>query len=113
MSGEDQRTAQRSKLLLMVGLRLPTRRMAVRVKVRDISAGGARLDFDGGGLPDERVVLEFGASGQVTGRIAWATSTEIGIAFDHPVDPESVRRPVTGSYQAPPPPTGYAQLRRV
>lgn len=113
MSGEEQRTAQRSKLLLMVGLRLPARRMALRVKVRDISAGGARLDFDGGGHADERVVLEFASGGQVPGRIAWATANEIGVAFDHPVDPESVRRPVTGSYQAPPPTADYNQLRRV
>lgn len=112
MSGEDQRAARRSKLLLMVAMRLPARHSLTRVRVRDISAGGARLAYDGEVSPEEAVNLDLGAVGRVSGHIAWSANGEIGVAFDRPVDPERVRLPVTGSYQAPEP-VAVARLRHV
>ena len=64
-----------------------------------ISVEKASSDSQSGG----RVPLvELRNVGPVSGRIVWVGEGKFGIAFDHPVDPQAVRRQVVQKSDVPP-----------
>ena len=42
----------------------------------------------------EIVEINLRSVGWITGHVAWITEGRLGIAFDHPIDPKAVRKPV-------------------
>ncbi len=56
------------------------------VIVRNISRGGMMADCDFPVAIGDRVEAKIRKVGDVTGRVAWAVSPRIGIAFDTPLD---------------------------
>lgn len=94
----------------MAGLQAPGAEL--RVRVADISQGGAKIRA-GVALPEgSRLRVELPNLGWIGGTVAWCTGQHFGVRFDHDIDPAVVRQPVTGSYRAPPIETG-ALLRHV
>ena len=94
MSSLDTRDVARDSLFLFAELTLDGQPDAVRVKVRNLSAGG--MMADAGGLKmsrGDRVSVELRAVGSVKGSVAWVQGARIGIAFDCTIDPKEVRGP--------------------
>jgi hypothetical protein len=54
--------------------------------IRNISSGGLMAHVYSAVTPDEPVTVELKTNQQVRGRIAWASGSDAGIAFDAPVD---------------------------
>ena len=66
---------------------------SVPVKLRNLSKDGALVEA--GSLPPVGTRVRF-RKGELalSGHVAWEAGTRAGIAFDHPLDPESVLRHV-------------------
>ena len=96
------RGADRDSLFLQAGLILQGRTDPVIVRVRNLSPGGM--------LAEGKVRVEQGAAievdlkniGPVPGRVVWAGEGKFGIAFDHQIDPQAVRRQVVKQSDLPP-----------
>ncbi|MBJ7439959.1 MAG: PilZ domain-containing protein [Sphingopyxis sp.] len=96
------RGADRDSLFLQASLILPGRSHPVVVRVRNLSPGGM--------LAEATVPVEQGAAvdivlnnvGSVPGRVVWAGEGKFGIAFDHQIDPQAVRRQVVKQSDLPP-----------
>ncbi|WP_249340051.1 PilZ domain-containing protein [Sphingopyxis sp. L1A2A] len=96
------RGADRDSLFLQASLVLPGRPDPVVVRVRNLSPGGM--------LVEGQVRVEQGATievdlknvGPIPGRVVWAGEGKFGIAFDHPIDPQAVRRQVVSQSDLPP-----------
>ncbi|MDO9367928.1 MAG: PilZ domain-containing protein [Sphingopyxis sp.] len=96
------RGADRDSLFLQAGLILPGRSDSVRVRVRNLSAGGMLAEAKVQVEQSTAVEIELHNVGRVTGRIIWAGEGKFGIAFDRPVDPQAVRRQVASPSDLPP-----------
>lgn len=88
------RGARRDSLFLKASVSCPLLPEPVDVVVRNISAGGMLAD-----TPDDfpigtQLTVTLRNIGAVSGRIVWAQAGRFGISFDHPVDPQAVRKPV-------------------
>ncbi|WP_118856992.1 PilZ domain-containing protein [Sphingomonas mesophila] len=90
-SQSQNRRSRRSNVLMAAsvesgGARIP-------VKLRNLSKDGALVEA--AGLPPVGTVVRF-LKGELTlaGHVAWAAGKRAGIAFDCPLDPESVLRHV-------------------
>jgi len=96
------RGADRDSLFLQASVILPGRADPVVVRVRNLSPGGM--------LAEGKVRVEQGATieielkniGPVPGRVVWAGEGKFGIAFDHQIDPQGVRRQVVSQSDLPP-----------
>lgn len=77
--------------LMLLAARLVTIGGDLNVRVRDVSPGGARLE--GANLPriGKDAVLRRGRF-EAFGTIVWAGSSQAGIAFDQPLEPEDMMR---------------------
>lgn len=96
------RGADRDSLFMQANLILPGRADPIVVRVRNLSPGGM--------LAEAKVRVEQGAAveidlknvGPVPGRVVWAGEGKFGIAFDHQIDPQAVRRQVVSQSDLPP-----------
>jgi len=102
MSSLDTRNVARDSLFLFADLTLEGRPHAVRVKVRNLSAGG--MMADAGDLDvsrGDRLSVELRAVGSVKGNVAWVQGNRIGIAFETEIDPAEARAPVAAEDEPP------------
>lgn len=93
MSSVDTRDIQRDSLFLMADLRLDGGTHELRVKVRNLSAGGMMAE---GGLVvthGAKVAVKLRNIGWVDGIVAWVHEERFGIAFAREVDPMLARAP--------------------
>lgn len=81
--GHEQRDCRRRRVLLSA--QLHTSSSAYRVRIRDISAGGARIEGDNLPGPGTVVCLQRGARAAY-GTIAWVRGGTGGLQFDEPLD---------------------------
>lgn len=99
------RSDRRDSLLLSATLFENGNDTAWQVRVRNLSAGGLMVEHRTLFPRGTPVEIELRGVGKVAGRIAWTVDDRIGIAFDEPIDPILVRKPVdsTGKDPAWPP----------
>lgn len=90
---DSARKLERDSTLLVGQLYLPDSPEPIQVRIRNLSAAGLMAqptpDVENG----TRVRIGLRNIEPVDGRIAWATASQFGIAFDAPIDPMTVRRP--------------------
>jgi len=97
------RSADRDSLFLQANLILPGQTVPLAVRVRNLSAGGMLAEAPSRGIAQGMVIeIELRNVGFVPGRIVWIGEGKFGIAFDHPVDPQAVRRQVVQKMEVPP-----------
>ena len=63
-----------------------------RVRVRNLSVGGARVDLARDAAIGSRVALNFNRLGDLSGEVRWVGDGCVGIAFDTPIDPSEVMK---------------------
>ncbi|MBU2048705.1 MAG: PilZ domain-containing protein, partial [Gammaproteobacteria bacterium] len=66
----------------------------VRGKVRNLSAGGMRVEDEFEVERGNRMTAELRNVGKVKGTVAWVQGSRIGVAFDAEIDPKLARAPV-------------------
>lgn len=91
---EKVREMERDSLFMQGVLHLPGKSQPVTVRVRNLSAGGLMADFTGPVAKDMLVEMELRSVGLVNGHVAWVSESQFGMAFDTPIDPLLVRRPI-------------------
>lgn len=96
------RGADRDSLLLQGRLILPGRAEPVVVRVRNLSPGGMLAEGKVRVEQGAAVEIELNNVGRVSGRVVWAGEGKFGIAFDHQIDPQAVRRQVVKQSDLPP-----------
>lgn len=97
------RSADRDSLFMQASVVVPGQPAAVTVRVRNLSAGGMLAEAKIRGLAQGAAVeVELRNVGEVPGRVVWVGDGKFGIAFDHPVDPQAVRRQVVQKLEVPP-----------
>jgi PilZ domain len=85
---------QRESIFLGAQVTFDGASVPVSVRVRNISSGGMMIDSTAKHAKGKTVAATIKGIGDVTGRVAWATDTRIGIAFDEPVDPKQGRQSI-------------------
>ena len=95
MSSVETRNVSRDSLFLFAELTFEGQPETVKVKVRNLSAGG--MMAEGAGVEanrGDRLAIELRNVGSVKGNVAWVQGTRFGIAFEKQIDPKIVRAPV-------------------
>lgn len=110
-TGEQQsaesRSAKRDSLFLLAALSDEDGLSRGRARIRNLSESGLMADCELRFRVGERLVVTLRGIGDVGGRVAWARDNQIGMTFDHGVDPQAARKPVSSgggseaAYQAP------------
>jgi len=95
MSNVETRQVNRDSLFLLAQLRVDGDGPEHRVKIRNLSAGGAMAEGEVRVLRGAQVSVELRNIGWVEGSVAWKQDNRFGIAFTHEIDPKLVRSPVT------------------
>ena len=96
VSAVDTRENERDSLFLMADLHAEEGGTEVRVKVRNLSAGGMMVEGKLGAKRGMRVALELRNIGHITGTIVWVEGTRLGVSFDELIDPKLARTKVGG-----------------
>lgn len=96
MSPIDTRDVERDSLFLMTDLVCETGEPAVRVKVRNLSAGGMMVEGDIRLRRGARIAAELRNIGPVAGTVVWALGRRVGVTFDEAIDPKLARTQVHG-----------------
>jgi len=107
--GEPQdETADRARerrSFFLSAILMTDRHAALNARVRNLSAGGMMVDFprapDPELEPGMRVTTELRGIGKIRGEVAWGKESRFGIRFDHEIDPELARKPVTAGPGTP------------
>ncbi|MDP3675700.1 MAG: PilZ domain-containing protein [Novosphingobium sp.] len=94
MAEDDHRHISRDSLFLMAELRVPGQEELIRVKVRNLSAGGMMAEGPVRAVRGTLVEVNIRNVGWVEGAIAWAQGDRCGIAFSEDIDPIIARSPV-------------------
>jgi hypothetical protein len=97
MSNVDTRQVGRDSLFLLAQVRVGEQKNPVRVKVRNLSAGGMMAEGDVDVMRGACVEIELRNLGWVKGSVAWVQGNRFGIAFVDEIDPKLARAPVVGS----------------
>ena len=84
----------RDSLLLKAEMKLTEQNKTIEARVRNLSAGGLMAEGNARVVRGEAVEINLRNVGWVTGKVAWVTENRFGVAFEHPVDPKIVRKPV-------------------
>ena len=92
----------RQNLMLMATLRVGAK-VAGRVRVRDISKGGLKVEASLAPDPGAAIEIELPNLGWLEGTVAWAKGCQFGIRLSTEIDPAAVRQPISGSYVRPSP----------
>ena len=96
------RSADRDSLFMQANLVWPGQTAPLVVRVRNLSAGGMLAEAPVRGIAQGATIeIELRNVGFVPGRIVWVGEGKFGIAFDHPVDPQAVRRQVVQKMEVP------------
>lgn len=96
------RGVDRDSLFLMADLVVEGGQPGVRVKVRNLSAGGMMVESDLRVKRGMRVAAELRNIGPVAGVVVWVRAPKFGIAFEQNVDPMQARTEVfAGPREAP------------
>lgn len=88
---EDRRTDQRQLTLLRVGIIVIGERRELCL-IRNISSGGIMAHCHSPLKTNQRIAIELEGNASIPGRVAWIRGTDIGIAFDVPIDVARVLR---------------------
>lgn len=97
------RSADRDSLFMQASLLIPGQPAPLVVRVRNLSAGGMLAEAPTRGIAQGMTIeIELKNVGFVPGRVVWIGEGKFGIAFDHPVDPQAVRRQVVQKMEVPP-----------
>lgn len=96
MPSLNTREDERDSLFLMANLHAEDGGPGVRVKVRNLSAGGMMVEGKAGAKRGMRVALELRNIGPVAGTIVWVNGSRLGVAFDEQIDPKLARMKVSG-----------------
>ena len=91
----DTRDVARERMLMFAKLMLANT-SEHRVRIRDLSAQGVQAEGDVGTQPGEQVDVDFGAAGKAAAVVAWCDGAVIGLKFDQEIEPELVRRAISG-----------------
>lgn len=89
----DTRNVTRDSLFLFADLSFEGQAETVRVKVRNISAGGMMAEGGSAVETGQRLSVTLRNVGEVRGTVAWVQGNRFGIAFEEAVDPLKVRAP--------------------
>jgi hypothetical protein len=89
------RAGPRDSLFLLTNLSSNEGTPLGRARVRNLSATGLMADCEQPVPAGSAIVLELRGVGRVSGRVVWSRDDKIGIAFDHEIDPQLARKPVT------------------
>jgi len=92
MSAVDTRTIARDSLLLLAEVSAGEG-SPVRVKVRNLSAGGMMAEGDIHPQRGAKLDINLRNIGWIDGTVAWTQDDRFGIAFDQEIDPKLVRAP--------------------
>lgn len=106
--GAPQRADPRASVFLRSDVEIGD--IKTRGRLRNLSAGGARLELDVRPEAGTAIRLTVRNVGKVPGRVVWAQDGVVGIQFDSPIDPAAAypeRRPVAPPPQGPPIETDY------
>lgn len=102
MSSLETRNVARDSLLLFAEVVVDGQARTVRVKVRNLSAGGMMIESGELAVSrGERLTVDLRNVGEVRGRVAWAQGSRFGVAFDTEIDPKRAREPVSKGPEAP------------
>lgn len=91
---DEQRTQLRRHLYLLEQMRIGTDPVALRVRVRDVSATGLMAECDLPLAVGEQVTITLRRCDPVTGRIAWVSGSRFGVSFDAAIDPAVAQREI-------------------
>jgi PilZ domain len=100
--GDDRgaaRRAARDSMFLAATLTLDDR-SPIAVRIRNLSASGMMAECAEMFAKGQRVTLDLRGVGEVAGSVAWSDGKRIGVAFDHLIDPQLTRRPVSAGHSA-------------
>lgn len=95
MAGVETRNIARDSLFLVADIRLEGAAEAVRVKVRNLSAGAMMGEGDVGIARGARVVVSLRNVGEVDGNVAWVQGNRFGVSFATEIDPKAPRTAVS------------------
>ncbi|KLI64880.1 PilZ domain-containing protein [Aurantiacibacter marinus] len=101
MSNVDTRQVGRDSLFLLAQVRIDGQDNPVRVKVRNLSAGGMMAEGDARVLRGARVDVELRNIGWINGSVAWKQDNRFGIAFADEIDPKLARAPAGSAVPHP------------
>jgi hypothetical protein len=96
-AADTQRGNGRDSLFLKAILRFNSTGDEGEVRIRNLSAGGLMAEAPVRVSRGEKVEVNLRTIGWISGSVAWVTEGRLGIAFDHPIDPMSARKPVGGA----------------
>jgi hypothetical protein len=112
MADDDHRQISRDSLFLMAELRVPGQEALVRVKVRNLSAGGMMAEGTVRAVRGTLVEVNIRNVGWVEGAIVWTQGDRCGIAFSEDIDPMIARAPMVAGESTPrfvKPPINFAE----
>jgi len=95
--GDARRAAKRDSLFLLAVLTDEAGTSRGQARVRNLSETGLMADCELNFHAGERLVVHLRGIGEVAGAVAWANGSRIGMMFDHRINPQAARKPVTGS----------------
>lgn len=101
MSSVETRQVGRDSLFLLAQVRVDGQENPVRVKVRNLSAGGMMAEGEVRVMRGAHVEVDLRNIGWVDGNVAWKQGNRFGIAFAEEIDPKIVRAPVDSSADHP------------
>ncbi|MDP4573593.1 PilZ domain-containing protein [Qipengyuania sp. G39] len=94
MHSVETRNVGRDSLFLFAELEFEGQTDPVRVKVRNLSAGGMMAEAPISTARGERLTIRLRNLEAVKGTIAWVQGDRFGISFDTKIDPRVARAPV-------------------
>ncbi len=101
MSGVETRSVTRDSLFLLAAVRIEDEAQTHRVRVRNLSDGGMMAEGPIHVRRGDRLEIELRNVGKLGGSVAWVQDKRFGIAFDHEIDPQLVRKPAAAGEQDP------------
>ena len=94
MQSVETRNVGRDSLFLFAELEFEGRADPVRVKVRNLSAGGMMAEAPISTGRGERLSIKLRNLDAVKGTVAWVQGDRFGVSFDTEIDPRVARAPV-------------------
>lgn len=91
MSDNDHRQIERDSLFVMADLRVEGAEGEHRVKIRNLSSGGAMAEGEVKVQPGAGIEVNIRNIGWVEGSVAWVQDNRFGIAFRDEIDPKVAR----------------------